>query len=107
MEKRPSRDRPDAAHWQRVAVLSSRAARRARKKSGAGTATAFVTFIHRKVAYLPDKPVDNSAGPDKDPANNDDQRKISDMYKKRPSEELTKNRDVFTILVIHPVKRKE
>ncbi|PUF26978.1 hypothetical protein DAX92_26670 [Salmonella enterica subsp. enterica] len=32
IEKRPSRDRPDAAHWQRVAGLSSRAARRRGKK---------------------------------------------------------------------------
>lgn len=107
MEKRPSRDRPDAAHWQRVADLSSRAARRARKKSGAGTATAFVTLIHRKVAYLPDKPVDNSAGPDMVPASNDDRRQTPRMHKKRPNAELTKNRDVFTILFIYPVKRKE
>ncbi|EEN9363855.1 hypothetical protein IPE29_004106 [Salmonella enterica subsp. diarizonae serovar Rough:-:-] len=107
MEKRPSRDRPDAAHWQRVADLSSRAARRARKKSGAGTATAFVTLIHRKVAYLPDKPVDNSAGPDMVPASNDDRRQTPGMHKKRPNAELTKNRDVFTILFIYPVKRKE
>ncbi|EDW4369295.1 hypothetical protein AA445_005351 [Salmonella enterica subsp. diarizonae] len=107
MEKRPSRDRPDAAHWQRVAGLSSRAARRARKKSGAGTATAFVTFIHRKVAYLPDKPVDNSAGMDKVPASNDDRRQTAEAHKKRPDAELTKNGDVFTILDIHPVKRKE
>lgn len=73
MEKRPSRDRPDAAHWQRVAVLSSRIARRACvEKSGAGTETAFVTFIHRKVAYLQDKPVDNNTGPGTTPDGKDD-----------------------------------
>ncbi|EAA9129524.1 hypothetical protein BZG88_22110 [Salmonella enterica] len=90
-----------------MAGLSSRAARRAWKKSGAGTATAFVTFIHRKVAYLPDKPVDNSDGPDKAPASNDDRRQTAGMHKKRPHAELTKNRDMFTILFIYPVKRKE
>ncbi|EAU6349617.1 hypothetical protein DRE43_19475 [Salmonella enterica subsp. enterica serovar Java] len=77
------------------------------EKSGAGTATAFVTFIHRKVAYLPDKPVDNSSGPDKVPASNDDRRQTAGMHKKRPRAELTKNGDVFTILDIYPVKRKE
>ncbi|ECC9068140.1 hypothetical protein DPD56_26700 [Salmonella enterica subsp. diarizonae] len=66
-----------------------------------------MTFIHRKVAYLPDKPVDNSAGPDKVPASNDDRRQTAGMHKKRPHTELTKNGDVFTILDIHPVKRKE
>ncbi|HIB1651778.1 TPA: hypothetical protein ACWV6T_006026, partial [Salmonella enterica subsp. enterica serovar Muenchen] len=39
-----------------------------REKSGVGTATAFVTFIHRKVAYLQDKPVDNNTSPDTAPA---------------------------------------
>lgn len=54
-----------------------------------------MTFIHRKVAYLPDKPVDNSAGPDKAPASNDDLRQTAGMHKKRPRAVLTKNRDVM------------
>ncbi|ENL9263939.1 hypothetical protein AB6K26_004365 [Salmonella enterica] len=49
--------------------------------------------------------MDNSAGPDKDPASNDDQRQIAGVYKKRPPEELTKNRDVFTILDVYTVKK--
>lgn len=50
--------------------------------------------------------MDNSAGPDKDPASNDDRRQTAGMHKKRPRAELTKNRDVFTILDVYPVKKE-